>query len=477
MVASPALQQPTGVEGPALLQLELPALLQFPLNMQPSTVDTSPMQLCDALLSTAKGGDIVYDLHDEEELVLSSDDEEVVSESTCAASQFCCDPNNDTDNYRFCLNCNVEAHLICTEQMNFQTPAALDKFIIHHRNFSFSGKERYRKTPKAHRDQVVFCLLCKARMLQKKIHPTKKLGGAPRKKKGKIGPPAVLLLNLRKLAEYHCQTIIFTTVDKTSEKAKHAAIEEAFYGNVSKNIIGACQQLVDGNHAFSILYNKNEGHDGNVLCLKSLCCGEDTSSYYVAGRNFTAKMLETFCNGKPFHGRAIWRMADTVMALLKKALSLVPQLSPKIVNIDSTCRVVGYASGKTEQSFLQAIDKGMYKMNKSDRMGLSQDDEKRLGFLSGDEDEDDAGSVVVINSDVDSLISKGSMTGHVGYSYTGKLAFLCFGPMSKFYSPILSTGGSMNLSIVERKKGSRTSIHKIQEEKQLWSGLLVMIEA
>ncbi len=73
-------------------------------------------------------------------------------------------------------------------------------------------------------------------------------------------------------------------------------------------------------------------------------------------------------------------MADTVLVSLKKALSLVPQFSPKIVNIDSTCRVVGYASGKPVESFLQAIDKGMYKMDKSDRMGLSQDDDKRLGF-------------------------------------------------------------------------------------------------
>ena len=232
-------------------------------------------------------------------------------------------------------------------------------------------------------------------MLQKKMHPTKKLESAPRKKRGKFGPPAVLLRNLRKLAAYHCQTIVFTTVDKTSEKAKHAAIEEAFYGNVSKNIIGACQQLVNGDHAFALLYNTNEGDDGNVLCLKSLCCGEDTSSYYVAGKDFTAKCLVTFSNGKPFQGRAIWKMADTVLASLKKALSLVPQLSPKIVNIDSTCRVVGYDSGKNEQSFLQAIDKGMYEMDKSDRMGLSPDDDKRLGCLSGDEDKDDAGSVVV----------------------------------------------------------------------------------
>jgi hypothetical protein len=102
-------------------------------------------------------------------------------------------------------------------------------------------------------------------------------------------------------------------------------------------------------------------------------------------------------------------MADTVLASLKKALSLVPQLSPKIVNIDSTCRIVGYASGKNKQSFLQAIDKGMYDIDKSDRMGLSLVDDKRLGFLSGeDEDEDDAGSVVVEISDVD------GMTGPVG---------------------------------------------------------------
>ena len=263
-------------------------------------------------------------------------------------------------------------------------------------------------------------------------------------------------------------------VDKTSEKAKHAAIEEAFYGNVSKNIIGACRQLVDGDHAFALLYNTNEGDDGNVLCLKSSCCGEDTSSFYVAGIDFTAKSLETFSNGKLFQGRAIWKMADTVLASLKKALSLVPQLSPKIVNIDSTCRVVGYASGKNEQSFLQAIDKGMYEMDKSDRMGLSPDDEKRIGFLSEDEDTDDAGSVVVVSSEI---VDSG-VTGPVGYNYTGKLAFLCFGPVSKFYSPILSTGGSMNLSMEgrERKEVARL-FTKCRKRKQQVSGLLVMIEA
>jgi hypothetical protein len=149
-------------------------------------------------MPTAAGADD-YSLHkhDEDEVLLSSNDEEAAVKAACAASHLCRDPNNDTEDYRFCLNCNVEAHLICTEQMDFQTPA-LDKFVINHHDFSFGGKERYKKTPRKHRHQVVFCLLCKARMLQKKMHPTKKLESAPRKKKGKFGPPAVLLRNLRK---------------------------------------------------------------------------------------------------------------------------------------------------------------------------------------------------------------------------------------------------------------------------------------
>ena len=76
VVASPPLQQPTGVELPALPQFELPALLQFPggvLNMQPPTVDESPTQLCDAFMPTAARAD-VYELHehDEEDVLLSS---------------------------------------------------------------------------------------------------------------------------------------------------------------------------------------------------------------------------------------------------------------------------------------------------------------------------------------------------------------------------------------------------------------------
>jgi len=44
---------------------------------------------------------------------------------SCVAGILCCDPNSDTDEYSICMNCNGEAHTICTEQMNFQEPRSL----------------------------------------------------------------------------------------------------------------------------------------------------------------------------------------------------------------------------------------------------------------------------------------------------------------------------------------------------------------
>jgi hypothetical protein len=57
-------------------------------------------------------------------------------------------------------------------------------------------------------------------------------------------------------------------------------------------------------------------------------------------------------------------MADLVLSLMKKALSLVPKLSPKIVNIDSSLNVVRYASGQNEDFFFQLINNGVSEMEK-----------------------------------------------------------------------------------------------------------------
>ena len=56
----------------------------------------------------------------------------------------------------------------------------------------------------------------------------------------------------------------------------------------------------------------------------------------------------------------------TILCSLKKAISLVPKLSPTIVVIDKSCAIIQYASGQTDASFHHYIDNGMYEMSKSE---------------------------------------------------------------------------------------------------------------
>ncbi len=243
--------------------------------------------------------------------------------------------------------------------------------------------------------------------------------------------------------------IIFTVVNKTSDKTKHASIEKYFHGNVSKNIIGACQQLVNGTEGFSNLYNNYKDDEGNHRVLKATCCGADALCVYVAGKDFTAQTLTTFGNGKAFFGRTIWAMANKVSLSLKKALSLVHTLSPKLVLIDSLCRVVGYASGKNKALFMQAIDCGMYLLDTNKKIGISSDDDEILwtsketladksnvetyvdGLLDGDEDIDDSvHGCDSVDVDLSNQPSEDNLVRN-GYSYTGKLAFICFGRLCK----------------------------------------------
>ncbi len=100
--------------------------------------------------------------------------------------------------------------------------------------------------------------------------------------------------------------------------------------------------------------------------LKQSCCGKDTSAMLVAGVDFTVEMLYNFSKNKQYTGLSIWALAMTVLCLLKKAISLVPKLTPTIVVIDKSCAIIQDASGRTEASFHQYIDNGMYEMSKSE---------------------------------------------------------------------------------------------------------------
>jgi hypothetical protein len=137
--------------------LALPALQQMPIaelpaSQQPSAVELSTqqphndkflMQQGDALpkLPTQQGyaPPIMVDDYVKLPSMFEDPDKDDMA-PPCIACQLCCNPNSETKDYCFCVNCNEKAQPICTEQMNFQTPA-LDKLVITQKDFCNMGKE------------------------------------------------------------------------------------------------------------------------------------------------------------------------------------------------------------------------------------------------------------------------------------------------------------------------------------------------
>ena len=78
----------------------------------------------------------------------------------------------------------------------------------------------------------------------------------------------------------------------------------------------------------------------------------------------------------------------TVLQMIKKALSIVPKLLPRIVIIDKKCAMMGYASGKNKNSFMQYINNGMFALTMKDGNMVivdgSDDNDKVLGAMPGE---------------------------------------------------------------------------------------------
>ncbi len=220
-------------------------------------------------------------------------------------------------------------------------------------------------------------------------------------------------------------------------------MDEQFYGDPQRRIKGAIDQLVDGDKCFAFLYNVGEGESGPKRTLKSFCCSSDTSSMFVAGVHFTAKMISTKLN-KKLSGQTLWTAEQTVHCSIKKDMAIVPKLDGKIVNLAKNNKVVGYTSGKNLKSFIQFIDNGMYTLSLNKGKAVNEDKE----------DNDDVVEEVVndsVSKRIDSWDPFNSVVAPKGYCFFGKLSFLCLGPASAYYvKTLLST--PRQTTLVEEKK-------------------------
>ena len=286
-------------------------------------------------------------------------------------------------------------------------------------------------------------------------------------------------------------------VEKTKADLRYSLIEEQFHGCIQKRIKGSCAQLIEGSVAFRLLYDVREGKNDVELVLKPSCCGKETSSSFVAGVHFTEDDIRTFGHNKKVNGRALWAMGLTVLRSIKKALSIVPKLSPRIVMIDKNCAVIGYASGKNKHSFMQLVDNGMYAMTSIigddelivDVSNGSDNDNERIGAVVEDEAgmsvtrQREAGGVMLAKDDNDCDVvmeeqtrssieldswdpfQRGGGSAPEGFTYIGKLSFICFGPTSKFFASTLAMGGQSNRTVEGKKEGSRKAQRKVNTER------------
>jgi hypothetical protein len=266
---------------------------------------------------------------------------------------------------------------------------------------------------------------------------------------------------------------MFEAYEKKKMADKWKIMEESFYGDPRKKIKGAIHQLLDGDNAFAALYDDPVVNEKGIVerALKASCCGADTARHYVAGTHFTATMLSTLSIG-----RSLWGFGEEVMLSVKKAISLMPKLAPQICSINKNFAVISFASGKTEDNLFPMIDNGMYDMEVTDggsvvvvdayenanegKDNLQEDERRRRD--SGVDDRDMANADTANKWDP----FKG-VIAPFGYSYDGKLAFLCLGPTTQRFSKVIRLGGSKFDDPVTKKKSSRAAMRKEEEKRNV----------
>ena len=394
----------------------------------------------------------------------------------CAARHLCRESDcrdGTSDEQVVCINCNVHTHKNCSENLLMQTPVDLE-FVVKPSDFGRSGKTRYKNVPRTMKHTIFFCILCKERInaikmdaISKRKPPPENAIQAPRKKKKELIASATVLRELRRCAAFYSLSYLFTKVEAKKKEERHSLMEEVFYGSVPQRIKGAVHQLVDGDGGFAALYDVSEGESGVERVLKVSCCGKHTTSRYIAGVHFTAKDLYSFGDGKQYTGRSLWELGLSVLKSLKKAISLVPKLETHVVLIDKSYAVIGYASGKNEDIFLGYIDDGMYAMKLREGPGRLLQSESNDDDIDEDEGTDEV--MPEVNREAIHTPDWDPFDGiHApnGFVFVGKVAFIAFGPSSKYFDPILRMGfessGEMTAVNVG---GGRREIRKLNENR------------
>ena len=380
----------------------------------------------------------------------------------CAARDLCKQQDrNDTllriSETCICINCNFTAHLSCADNLFVQRPKE-DGVVDYQSKLSVDGKERVKKF-KGDKDDIMICMSC-MNFIESCIK-SKKGTGAPKKSKKPSHDQLVkkIIVELRNLAIFHSLAFVYSLKEQMSNKDKMAYLRELFYGTNDKK--GIAEQVIDGDDLFSHLYEMVEGANGEERALKSVYCGCDGTMSLVVNRHFQLSGITTFSNGtKQLAAGTMWMHAANTLKSCKKAMSLVPYLAPKMVQVDATKRVVGYSSGINVTSFLKAINIGMYVLREDETFVRTANRNTSDVATAGEINMSEPTMVRSDGADWDPFNGEEAPEGTI---FLGYISFALLGPAwvnPLHYSPLLKSSADSNQSVGARKEQSRATLRK-----------------
>jgi hypothetical protein len=383
------------------------------------------------------------------------------SELTCAAIELCVNRGQDilsTSETCICINCNFTAHLGCAQQLFVQVPSA-DGGIDYRHHLSVAGKGRL-STFTGNKDDVMLCLSCTS-VINNRLKEKAVIISAPVKGKNKPtyeSAVKIVKAELTRLAVLYAMSFVYGGEAKNNAD-KQTMLRDHFYG--TKDLKGSAQQLIDGDGVFHQLYEVNEGEDGEERRLKHIYCHNHASTLsLVIGRDITVSDITTISKGaKQLANTTLWSHATNTLKSCKKAMTLVPRLAPKMIQIDRSKYIVGYSSGINYSSFLQSINNGMYIMEKD--AGFIRSGNKQSKKNDDDVDDDNSIQMMDVVRDAADWDPFEGVEAPDSFMFLGFIAFAVIGPGAHdaaHFSPLLRANVKDDMTKEERKEMSRSTL-------------------
>ena len=131
---------------------------------------------------------------------------------SCCVDTYCRSVDDQTSPRQLCINCICIAHLACSEKLIFQNPVDME-FVVTVGDFTRAAKSRIRATPKSQHGTFFFCFLCMTNIkaAKEKKMTKKAVPRAPCKTSLIVKFPIKILAELRQLAAFHCQALLFSS--------------------------------------------------------------------------------------------------------------------------------------------------------------------------------------------------------------------------------------------------------------------------